>query len=159
MTLRSSIVRGITTKMQMHFSDILPIFQTILWQKIMCYQFTSWVKQQPKYSATLYSVTTEQPNWLTERTIPDLCTTTAEGWWDGGSPLEGCFRKSNPSFSMTQEKNKKFQLLLQQWNQLYIWEGLLFRHYEDCGHLEEDKTLSRLYKRFYWPGHTKDNHM
>ena len=26
------------------------------------------------------------------------------------------------------------------------------------GHLGEEKTLKRLHKRFYWPGHTKDVH-
>ena len=59
-----------------------------------------------------------------------------------GPLLKTVSENQNPSFSMTQEKNKKFQLLLQQWNQLYIREGLLFHHDEDCGHLEEDKTLS-----------------
>ena len=92
-----------------------------------------------------------------------------------------------PPSSVTQGKSRQFHLLLQQWKQLYVNEGLLFRRYEDCrgrerwaqlvlpeslkaevlnslhsgvagGHLGEEKTLDRVRERFYWPGHTEDVH-
>ena len=93
----------------------------------------------------------------------------------------------HPPSNSNLAKSRKFQLLLQQWKQLYVNEGLLFRRYEDCegkerwarlvlpeslksevlnslhsgitgGHLREEKTLNRLRERFYWPGHTEDVH-
>ena len=84
-----------------------------------------------------------------------------------------------------QGKSRSYRLLLQQWNQLYVQNGLLFRRFEDIsghkkwaqfivpqtlrkevmnalhsgyagGHLGENKMLGKLKERFYWPGHTEE---
>ena len=140
----------------------------------------------PKYSATLCSVTMQQSDGLTERTTSDL-QQLQQGDGVVGPILKVVTENKRPSPNMTQGKDRKFHLLLQQWNQLYIRQGLLFRHYEDChgeekwaqlvvplvlqkeilhdlhsgavsGHLGEDKTLNRLRERFYRLGHTEDVH-
>ena len=101
--------------------------------------------------------------------------------------LQAVEEKQQSLTATYQGKSRTFQLLLQQWKQLYIHNGLLFRRYEDVngnekwtqlvvpkslqnevlyslhngiagGHLVEEKTLNKLRERFYWPGHTDDVH-
>ena len=102
-----------------------------------------------------------------------------------GPVLQALEDKKQFSTIGQQGKSRSYRLLLQQWDQLYTENGLLFRRYEDTmgrkkwaqfvvpqvvrkevlsalhngitgGHLGEDKTRGKLQERFYWPGHTKD---
>ena len=77
----------------------------------------------------------QQSDGLTERTTSDLQQLQQA---DGvvGPILKAVTENKRPSPNMTQGKDRKFHLLLQQWNQLYIRQGVLFRRYEDC-HGEE----------------------
>ena len=125
----------------------------------------------PKCSATLCSVTMQQSDGLTERTTSDL-QQLQQADEVVGPILKAFTENKRLSSNVTQGKDRKFHLLLQQWNQLYIQQGLLFRHYEDChgeekwaqlvvplvlqkeilhdlhsgavgGHLGEDKTINK----------------
>ena len=137
-------------------------------------------------SHILSLVTTEPFPELCKRSVTDLRKLQQED--DTVGPLLKAVEDQQcPPSSATQGKSRKFQLLLQQWKQLYVNEGLLFRCYEDCqgkeqwaqlvlpeslktevlnslhsgiagGHLGEDKTLDPVRERFYWPGHTEDVH-
>jgi len=90
-----------------------------------------------------------------------------------GPILQALEQNKQLSVNNLQGKSRSYRLLLQQWNQLYIQNGLLFRQYEDTGgqmkwaqfvvpqtarkevlsalhsgtaggHLGEDKTLGKL---------------
>ncbi len=134
----------------------------------------------------LSSVATEPFPELCEHSVTDLRKLQQED--DRvGVLLKAVEDQQCPPSRVIQGKSRKFQLLLQKWQQLYVNEGLLFHRYEDCqgkeqwaqlvlpeslqaeilhslhsgvagGHLGEEKTLNRLRERFYWPGHTEDVH-
>ena len=87
-----------------------------------------------------------------------------------------------PESKTLQGQSREVCRLIQLWNQLELHNGLLYHNYESAdgdhghfrlvvptvyrndilqtlhagiagGHLGQDKTLSRLKERFYWPGH------
>ena len=114
----------------------------------------------------LSSITTEPFPDLCERSVTELRKLQQEDD-TVGLLLKAVEDQQHPPSSVSQWKSRKFQLLLQEWNQLYVNGGLLFRHYEDCqgneqyaqlvlpesltaevlnslhsgGHLGEEKTL------------------
>ena len=189
MTLTFNIGGAPTIRMLMHCLDILPTNQTLQQWQAMRIQYIphkmtvlTFYLQSPHLS----SVTTEP--------FPDLCEHSVTELWKlqqeddtVGLLLKAVEDQQRPPSSVSQGKSRKFQLLLQQWNQLYVNGGLLFRRYEDCqgneqyaqlvlpesltaeilnslhsgvagGQLGEEKTLERFQERFYWPGHTEDVH-
>ena len=79
----------------------------------------------------LSSVTTEPFPGLYEYSVAELQKLQQE---DNtiGLLLKAVEDQQCPPSCMTQGKSRKFHLLLQQWKQLYVNEGLLFHRYEDC---------------------------
>jgi len=66
---------------------------------------------------------------LPEHTLTDLWKLQQED--DTVGPLLTAVEDQKyPSSSATQGTSRKFQLLLQQWKQLYVNQGLLFHRYE-----------------------------
>ena len=73
----------------------------------------------PSCFMTLYSVTPYQSSGLAERTISDLQLLQQDD--DVISPiLKAVIEKERPSCTLTQGKDRKFYLLLPQWDQLYV---------------------------------------
>ena len=79
----------------------------------------------------LSSVTTEPFPDLCERSVTELRKLQLEDD-TVGLLLKAVEDQQHPPSSVSQGKSRKFQLLLQQWNQLYVNGGFLFRRYEDC---------------------------
>ena len=79
----------------------------------------------------LSSVTTEPFPDLCERSVTELRKLQLEDD-TVGLLLKAVEDQQHPPSSVSQGKSRKFQLLLQQWNQFYVNGGLLFRRYEDC---------------------------
>ena len=102
---------------------------------------------------------------------------------DIGPVLQSVISGKVPEASFCKGKSREFNQLVQQWEQLLVKNGVLFRHREDAesviqqvvvpkaarsqvlkhlhegafgGHLGEAKTLGRLRERFYWPGFSED---
>ena len=104
-----------------------------------------------------------------------------------GFVLHALELNEKPESKTLQSQNREVRRLIQLWNQLELHNGLLYCNYESVdgdhghsqlvvptvyrndilqtlhagvagGHLGQDKTLSRLKERFYWPGHWSDVH-
>ena len=102
-----------------------------------------------------------------------------------GELLKAMESHQKPSPDHAKSKSVKYRRLYQQWDQLMIRNGVLWRQYEHPneqqswlqlvapttlqseiikeahegttgGHLGQDKTLHRVKQRFYWPGHFND---
>ena len=94
-------------------------------------------------------------------------------------------KEERPSCNFTKYQPVAFRRLLQQWDQLVLINGVLYRQFmhpnegqshlqlvapteireevvQDihegvaCGHLGQDKALNHLKEQFYWPGHYND---
>jgi len=134
-------------------------------------------------SSTTTVVASVTSPMLTERTADEL-TMLQQRDEDIGPILDAVKKKQRPS-SNVQGRSRTFRSLLQQWNQLYAEEALLYRRFVDtegkekwaqlvapevlrkeilsslhdgiaAGNLREEKTLGKLRQIFYWPGYTVD---
>ena len=101
-----------------------------------------------------------------------------------GPVLQSVISGKVPEASFCKGKSREFNQLVQQWEQLLVKNGVLFRHREDAGsviqqvvvpkaarsqvlkhlhegafggHLGEAKTLGLLRERFYRPGFSEDS--
>lgn len=106
------------------------------------YPFEIEISEQPEFShhenkhtnLALPVVSSVDTYVLMERTpeeLRNLQLTDSEI----GPILQAIENNSRPSIDDIQGKSRSYRLLLQQWDQLYIQDGLLFRRYEDAsGH-------------------------
>ena len=114
---------------------------------------------------------------VSERSI--YTTASAPGQEYIGPVYQAMQDGSKPGPETTQGGSRELLQLIEQWDQLTLKDGVLYRQHEDAkghmkfqvilpevsreevldslhnkgGHLGETKTLSRVQKCFYWPGH------